>query len=179
MQRFKPSEDLEQKFIDCVDPLMTGLSAEKTAFLAGAYTCQPLGALLYDEMRAPLANAIQRDAFLESFSELFAAFQFAGNFEGYLSVFRKIFGDDCDVEFVVPGPGQLEINIVATGYALYDFIAAEIVDEEYEYNEIIDDDGDNIAFTLIKGFDSQSDLERLLYEMVPAGIYTTFTLDIG
>jgi hypothetical protein len=79
----------------------------------------------------------------------------------------------------VPAPGKLNIDIVAAGTALYDFIARIIVENEYQFDTIIDDEDDTIVFQAIKGFESQYELEQMLFEMVPAGIYTEITLTIG
>lgn len=163
----------------CAEPAMTELSEQKDDFFDGAYSCFLLGDLLYESNRSPLANAIDQTIFRESFFTIFEAFLVAGSFESYLVVFRKIFGDDVDVEFVVPGPGQLEINIEASEVILSDLLARYIEDNEYVFDEIVDWDGDNIAVQTIKGFQSQYELEQMLFEMVPTGIYTEISLTFG
>ena len=178
VQYFK-GDETEIKFFNCIDPIATILSEQKSDFFDQALTCYILGQVLYDTGRAPLANAIPRSIFAESFAGIFNAFLSAGSFESYLTVFRSIFGDDVEVEFTVPAPGKLQIDIQATGLVLFDFVSKYVMDNNYVYDEIIDDAGDNIAFQSIKGLESQYEVEQMLFELVPAGIYTEITLTIG
>lgn len=178
MQYFK-GDDTEKKFYNAGEPTLSGLSLNKDEFLAGAYKAGPLGDLLYETGRSPLANAISQDIFRLAFSEIFESFIKVGTFEAYLTVFSKIFGTEADISFVVPAPGRLQINILADGVELSDFIARYISDNAYYFDEIIDFDGDNIAFQTIKGFQSQYELEQMLFEMVPAGIFTEISLTLG
>ena len=178
MQFFK-GDDTEVKFYNSGLPILNILSTDKNEFLSGAYSSGPLGDLLFDNNRSPLANAIPREIFRQAFKEIFEAFVAVGTFEAYLTVFRKIFGDTVVVEFVVIGPGHLEINIEAEGVELSKFISRYIADNAYFYDYVIDDEDDNIVFQTIKGFQSQYELEQMLFEMVPAGIFTEITLDLG
>lgn len=178
MQNFK-GDPTELKFRAVHEAVGGALSFQKGLFFDGAYETYPLGDLLYDERRAPLANAIPRDIFRESFYTLFEQFQEAGSAESYLYVFRKIFGDEVEVEFVVPAPGKLTINIQALGFEISDFVARYIQDNAYVYDNIVDFDGNQIVFQTIKGFQSQAELEAMLFEMVPAGIFTEIHLTVG
>ena len=177
MQYFK-GDATELKMDAAGTPIMNLLSIQKDLFLAGAYTAFPLGDLIYEEGRSPLSNAILQSIFRESFPEIFEAFVVSGSFESYLTVFRKIFGDDVDVTFTIPDPGKLEIVIIASGLEISKFIAREIVDNAYVFDYVVDDVGDNIVFQTVKGFQSQYELEQMLFELVPAGIYTEITLTV-
>ena len=115
----------------------------------------------------------------KSFATIFGSFLEAGSFETYLEVFRNIFGDSVEVTFAVPAPGKLTIDIVASGLALFDLIGRTIQDDTYVIDEIVDYDGNNIVGQSIKGFETQYELEQMLFEMVPAGIYTQITLTVG
>ncbi len=178
MEYFK-GDELELKFYNAAAPTLDDLSADKDDFAAGAYSAAPLGDVLYESGRSPLANAIAQDIFRIAFKEIFEAFVVAGSLESYLTVFRKIFGEDVDVTFTIPALGKLLIDIEADEAELTNFVAKEIVDNDYQLNEVIDDEDDNIAFQTIKGFESQYELEQMLFELVPAGIYTEITLTIG
>lgn len=179
MAQFFKGDSEELKYYNSGAPILGSISLQRDSFLAGAYSSFVLGDVLFDNERSPLANAIPRNIFREAFETIFDAFVVAGTFESYLTVFRNIFGPEVDVTFTVPGPGKLNIDIVTAGVAVYDFVARTIVDDEYVYDEIIDDEGDNIIFRGIKGFESQYELEKMLFEMVPNGIYTEITLTIG
>lgn len=188
MQFFK-GDDKEKKMVQAGDEPFDQKKLQLDLYYDGCYTVFPLGDLLWTESRAPLSNAILQSIFRESFPEIFDAFVVAGSFESYLTVFRKIFGDDVEVTFTVDnlttppdpllGAGVLKIDIVAAGFELSDFITRYIEDNAYVFDEIVDYEGDNIVFQTVKGFQTQYELEQMLYEMVPAGIYTEITLSVG
>lgn len=178
MQYFK-GDDVEKKFVGSVGPLMDILSASKTDFFNNAYTCALLGDLMFAAKSAPLANAIAPSIFRIAFSEIFDAFIVAGSFESYLTVFRKIFGEDVEIDFEIPSPGRLNIDIVATGVEESPFVARYIEDNEYYFDQVVDDVGDKIVFQTIKGFTTQYELEQMLFEMVPGGVFTDIDLELG
>lgn len=179
MVQYYKGDDTELKFDAAGEPTLSALETEKDDFFDGAYACFVLGELLWDNQLSPLSRAIARDIFRESFATIFDQFRFAGTFESYMEVFRAIFGEDVEVEFTVPAPGKLQIDIAAVGIVLSDLVARRIVNNAYVLDEIVDYDGDNIALQSIKGFETQYELERMLYEMVPDGIYTEITLTVG
>ncbi len=178
MSQYFKGDDTEIKMYTAGKFATDAVGIQLDLFEDGAYDTYALGDLIFDNDLSPLANAIPRLIFREAFKEIFDAFVAVGSFEAYLTVFRKIFGDDVEVTFTVPAAGKLNIDIVATGVELSDFITRYIENNEYVIDEIIDEEGDNIAFQGLKGFQSQYELEQMLFEMVPAGIYTTITLDI-
>lgn len=179
MQKFKLTDEVEDKFIGVAGPLLNVLSGEKDEFYTDAFNAYPLGDAIYESARSPLTNAIKQEIYREAFNEIFEAFISGGSFETYLTVFRRIFGDDVGVTFTVPDPGKLLIDIEAEGVILSDFVARKIVDNAYEFDEIIDDEGDNIVFQTIKGFESQYELELMLFQMVASGIFTEISLTLG
>jgi len=179
MAQFFKGDDTERKYYESARFIAQLLSTQKSEFFEQAYGCFVLGELLYDNDYAPLSNAIPREIFRESFETIFNSFLVAGTFEAYLTVFKNIFGDDVDVTFTVPAPGKLQIDIVATGLAIYGMTVREIVDDNYEYFTLVDDVGDRIVLQAVKGFESQYELEQMLFEMVPAGIYTEISLTVG
>lgn len=178
MQFFK-GDDLEIKMETCGDQIATQLSGQKDAFFTDCYNSFPLGDLIYTIGASPLSNAIIQSVFRESFNDVFNAFSTAGCFESYISVFQKIFGADVDVEFTVPAPGELEIDITATGLEVSDFVARHIVGIDYILDTVITEASDTIEFRTVKGFQTQYELEQMLFELVPSGIYTVITLTLG
>jgi hypothetical protein len=177
-QKFK-GDETELKFEAAGSNILDALELQLDAFEAGAYTAAPLGDVLYDTERTPLANAIDRTIFRNAYPEIYEAFTVAGSFESYLSVFAKIFGDEVDVTFTVPAPGKLEIDIIADEVILSDLVSRYIADGQYNFDEIVDYDGDNVAVQTIKGFQNPYELEQMLYEMVPDGIWTSISLTFG
>lgn len=179
MQYFKPNDQLEQKFVNSFEELIAQIIAEKQAFYASAYETKPFGDMIWDAKSTPLANAIKKTIYRDFFNEIFTQFRFAGSFESYISVFKKIFGETVELEFVIPDPGKLNINITANDIVLNDFIARYISENQYFYDEIIDYDLDNIVFQNIKGFESEYEVNQMLFELVPNGIYTQIALDFA
>lgn len=179
MQKFKGDEK-ELRFIAVGDPVISDTSTAKTEFFDGAYAADPLGDLLWLTGRAPLSSAIPQNIFRRSFEALFNSFEFAGSFESYLTVFRQVFGEDVEVEFTVPGPGKLQIEITALGFEISNLVARYISENQYFFDEIITQDGiDQIIVSTVKGFQTEYELNQMLFEMVPAGIFTTIILQIG
>lgn len=178
-QFFKPTDETEKKFYQIVKTVFDILALERSTFFSNAYICDKLGEIIWDSKRAPLTNAMKREIFSTSFEGIVDAFISAGTFESYLTVFRKIFGEDVEVTFTVPAPGKLNIDIVASGVEISDFIAREIIEDEYQYFDVVTQDDEEIVFQTVKSFTSQYELEQMLYEMVPGGIYTEITLDLG
>lgn len=188
MAQFFKGDETELKFYNSAKPVIDILSAQKDLMSAGLFEAAPLGDVLYDSKISPLANAIDRDIFREAFKKIFESFTVAGSFEGYITVFKKIFGDDVDLTFTVSAPGKLQIDILATGIELSDFVARYISDNTYMFDEVIADEQDpddpevhfdTIAFQSIKGFQSQYELEQMLFEMVPGGVFTEINLSLG
>lgn len=179
MQNFK-GDAIELKFRAVAEAVGGALSTEKHDMFEDCFECFILGDLLYDTGRAPLANAIPREIFRQIFATVFDQFVLAGSAESYLFVFRKIFGDDVEVTFTVPAPGKLQIDIQAVGIELNNFGVRHIEDNTYVLDDLITQSGtDNIVFQTVKGFQSEYELEQMLFEMVPAGIYTIINLTLG
>lgn len=177
--QFYKGDETELKFYESGNGVFEQINAQKDLFYDQAYSAFDLGGVIYDLKASPLSNAIKRETFREAFKEIFEAFQNSGTFESYINIFTKIFGETVVIDFTVPAPGKLNIDITADGVLLYDFAAREIVDNEYVFDEVIDNEDDNIVFQTIKGFTSQYELETMLFELVPGGIYTTISLTVG
>lgn len=175
MQNYK-GDAKELKFEAAFAGILTQIYGQRTDLFEEAYNCYILGEVLYDSERSPLANAIPRAIFRESFATVFDAFTAPGSFEGYITVFQNIFGATVDIVFTVPAPGKLQIDITAAGIEYKTFNARRIVSNAYVLEPVVTYLGDNIVFKSVKGFESQYELEQMLFEMVPAGIYTEITL---
>lgn len=178
MQYFK-GDELEVQIDGLVAPYLSVVSASYDEFFSGAYSAQPLGEIIFDNELAPLTNAIRRDVFLQSFTQIFNSWAFAGTFESYLETFVSIFGESVEVEFTIPDPGKLIIDITTSGLTEFLGIVREIEDNAYVYYELVDDEGDNIVFTGVLGLETEQEVVTMLYTMVPNGIYTEVSLTIG
>lgn len=130
VQLFK-GDALELKMAEVGLAPANSIALSLDLFFQGAYSSRPLGEFLYDQNRIPLVNAIKREIFIQSFRELLDAFAYAGTLESYISLFKKIFGEDVQIEFTMQGPSG--------GLAEYAFI-----DDEGDF--IVDGDGDVLYF---------------------------------
>lgn len=178
MQYFK-GDGIELKYIAATEPIMNPVGVSLNDFYNNAFGCYVLGDVIWDSKRSPLANAIPKNIFRESFAEIYETFLEAGSFEGYISVFKKIFGESSGITFTIPGPGKLNILIEADQIVIENLIERHIVDNDWVFDELINDEGDNIAVRSVKGMSSQYDVEQMLFELVPNGIYTEITLTVG
>jgi len=172
MTQFFKGDDQEKQFYQGAFPVFDGISSDKDAFFVDAFNCFKLGEVLYDSGAVPMSKAIPRDVFRQSFAALFDSFVVAGSFESYLAFFKEVFGDDVIVEFTVPAPGKLQIDVLATGVVLNDFTTDD-------GDTVTDQDGDNIEFQTVEGFNSEYELKQMLFEMVPDGIVMTPTLSVS
>jgi hypothetical protein len=178
MNYFK-GDELELKMYNAGLPALQAISLGLEEAFLGIYECVPMGELLWDEQRVPLTNAIKREIFIQCFKQVFEAWTFCGTFESYLLVFRKIFGDDASIEFTVPGPGKLQIDIETFGAAINPIVVREISGGSYTIYNLVDEVGDNICAQTTLGIETQYELEKILFSMVPNGIYTEISLTIG
>jgi hypothetical protein len=178
MQSFKETDEIERRMVEAGTPLLDLLSSDRTEFYNGAFQAFPLGDIFINLNNAPLARAIPPEAFRKSFFAIFQLFTRPGTFEYYLTVFRAIFGDGVDVAFAIPAPGQLEINIETLTESLDTFTARTIIDNAYVYDQVIDHDSDFIVFQGTQGLKTQDEIDKLMKELQPAGVYVEADLTL-
>ncbi len=178
LQAFKETDLVEPKVRDAILPFSNLRDSELDEFFLGAYECFILGDVLYLTGH-PLSGVIQQDVFRMSFPAIHELFTRPGTFEFYLDVFRSVWGEDVEIEFMVPAPGVLQINIDALVVIEYTALFREIVDNVYVFSEWVDDEGDNIIFQGTQGIKTQEEAEALVNEFRPAGIWTETTLSIS
>lgn len=177
-QYFKDTDEKEKKFALCFSPILEDINRSLDQFHDGAYTCFKLGEVLLALKRSPMVGVVSDETFIQSFAAIHQFFTRPGTFEFYLEVFRKIWGDDVEVEFTIPEPGKLEIAIDALS-ASEDFAMARyIVDNQYFFDELIDHEGDNLIFQTTQGIKTQAETDALLRELHPVGVWVEATLTV-
>lgn len=129
VQMFK-GDDRELQMYRVANAPCVAIGLALDQFYEDIYSCVPLGEFLYDEGRVPLANAIKREVFVKCFKQLLDAFAVAGTFESYITVLKKVFGEDVLIDFIAQG---------GSGLVEYAF---EYDDDEF----IVDHDGDILFF---------------------------------
>lgn len=179
MQNFKASDTIEKKFENAAKGILDDIGVSLDDFEANGYDADPLGAVIYDNQRAPLSNAIIRNVFLDAFNEIFTSFTFAGSFETYIDIFEKIFGPSVVLTFTVPSAGRLQIEIEASEIEVFDFVVRRIVNNQYVFDNLVTQDSDQIQLRTVKGFETEEEVETMLFETVPQGVFTEITLTVA
>lgn len=67
----------------------------------------------------------------------------------------------------------MQIAITASGVSISPMIVDYIENNAYIFDNIVDHDGDNICFQSVFGIETEYELEKMLFSMVPEGIYTS------
>ncbi len=179
IQRFKPNDPVETKTLAAIVPTIEALTDDHDDFYEGAFTAAPLGDVLFDLERDPLAGVIDPITFRESFWAIHQLFTRPGTFEFYLTLFRAIWGEDVEVTFTIPSPGVLQIGIAGELESeTKNLVAREVVGVDYVYHKFITQDGDYILTQGYRGLKTQADADRLIAELAVQGIYTTLTLTL-
>lgn len=178
MQPFKANDQTEQKLTAAAGGVLDRISSDRSDLLHGAFQCFKLGEVLFDLDRDPLAGVITRETYRSSFFAIHDLFTRPGTFEFYLEVFRAIWGPEVEVEFTVPGPGRLQINIQALTIITEPFLQRRIVDNQYVFEEVTDHDGDPILFQVTQGIKTQSETDALMFELQTGGVFVETTLVI-
>lgn len=177
MQRFKENDPTESDVYGLFLPSLEALGLDRNSFFTDAYLCTDLGGVLYDLERDPLVNVVSRAVYRDSFPALHDLFTRPGTFEFYLALFRKIFADDADITFTIPGPGQLNINVEAITEQNFNLMARRIESLVYIYEQVITSDtSDKIQVQGIRGIKTQAEMDSLTVEISVYGIFTTITL---
>jgi hypothetical protein len=176
IQPFKGNDVTEQKMRAALVPVAEELVEARDDFYNGAYECYKLGDVLYDTNRHPMVGVISKETFREIFPQINQAFKRPGIFEYYLDLLRAIYGEDVVVNFEIPAPGVLYINIQGLVVTNYNFVAREISGGEYFYSPVVDHDGDNILFQHTDGLKTQSEIDSIMKEISPQGIYVKANL---
>lgn len=179
LQAFKENDVLERKVRDAILPFPNLRDSELDLFYEGAFTCFALGDVLYLTLRDPMAGVITQEVYRMAFPAIHQLFTRPGTFEFYLEVFRTVWGEEVDVEFTVPAPGKLFIDIAALNVTPYIALARRIVDDAYIYDELLDDEGDNIIFQGSQGIKTEEEAVALVNEFYPAGLWVETTLSFS
>lgn len=177
-QFFKSNDELEQKVYSAFSPSTDAMGDELDDFYDSANETYPLGDALYILERDPMAGVILPETFRESFPEIHDQFTRPGVFEFYLNVLSKIWGETADIEFSVPAPGKLNINIEALTLELLTFSARKIEDNTYIFEDILTQSGDTLVFQGTQGIKDQREADALIREIAPQGIYTQVILEV-
>lgn len=183
-QNFK-GDPTELKFYNAGREAFDSCTIAKDQFFAGAYTAGDFMLMLYDAGRMPFVARVPRDTFVSFIRQAIPNSRFMGTFESYLFILRSIFGANVGVQFTVPDPGQLEVEVNAAGfssrdvpsaYVDFDWVAKRIEGSSVFIDELVTSDGEQMILSAITGIETEGQLQALFAELIPAGILTTITL---
>lgn len=152
------------------------VSAALDQFEAGGFSASDFLLMLYDEGRMPFSNRIPRESFVSFYREALLNFPVTGTFDAYQFILKKVFGDSTEVLFEVPAAGKLEILVNAGSEVEFDAFVTLLQSGAFVDYDLVDSLGNNIVFRGISGIDTEYKLQLLLSELIPAGVFTTFTL---
>lgn len=176
IQPFKETDELEATVTSVFVPSIDAFEADLLAFFENIYTCRPLGEILFANKNNPLVNVVPEEVFVTSYPTIFEFFKRPLGYESWLTLLRKIFGEEVEIEFDVPEPGILVINIGALVIENADALARVIEDGQYGYDEIITQpDSDNLAFQAPQGL-TQQELDALINSLPIFGVSVQATL---
>lgn len=176
LQAFKANDTIEPKVRDAALPTLEDLGAERDTFYEEAYEAFPLGDVLYDLARDPLAGVLARGTFRTSFFAIHELFTRPGTFEFYLEVFRAIWGEDADVTFSVPAPGKLLITIGEITLGDFELLARRIEGAVYVYDTLTDQAGETLIVRDFLGVKTEAEVDALVHEISPAGVWVQASL---
>jgi hypothetical protein len=174
-QKFK-GDAVELQMEAAAAPAFDICSAALDDFYTLGYDSAPFLLMLYDQARAPYSDRVPRDSFVSFIKEALIRFPFTGTFETYIFIIRAIFGEDSGILFDVPAPGKMSMLVSANASIGFDFIGRELTDGVYQTFSLVNGDGDTLLFTGISGIDNEYELNLLLSELIPAGIYPEVSL---
>lgn len=175
VQNFK-GDNLELKFQSVGNPIFDLADSSLDDFYSEGFESTPFLLMLYDEGRMPFSNRIPREAFVDFIKQALKRFPVTGIFETYLFVLRSLFGEMSEINFEIPSPGKLEIDINAIASTTFDFIGREFIDGSYTFFNIVDEDGNILQFRGIPGLSTEYELYLLFSEIMPAGIVPVIAL---
>ncbi len=177
IQAFKETDTTEAAIQNFLMPVLDILGVDRDTFYSECFESYLFGDVLFDLSRDPLVDVITQEVYRASFPAIHELFTRPGTFEFYISVFRKVFPEDVDIQFEIPDPGKLEITLNALTLAQFYLLTRRIVADVYVYENLVTSGAnEKILVRGTSGIKTQSEIEGLVAEISAYGIYTTVTL---
>jgi hypothetical protein len=175
-QNFK-GDSTELKYQAAGEPAFEVTRVSLHEFFQGCYDTDAFLLMLYDSGRMPFSNRVPREAFVNFIRQAIPDFPATGTFEVYIFMIKALFGDSASILFTVPAAGKLEIEVNAPGSSLeFDWFAKDIVGGDTILTQMVTHDSEEFLFNGISGIETEAQLQILLGELEPIGIYTTLSL---
>lgn len=175
-QNFK-GDATELKYQAAGEPAFELTRVSLHEFFQGCFDCDEFLLMLYDSGRMPFSSRVPREAFVSFIRQALPDFPKTGTFEVYIFMIKALFGDTATIQFTVPAAGKLEIEVNAPGSSLaFDWVAKEIAGGATILTDMVTSYDEEFLFNGISGIESEAQLQILLQELQPLGIYTTLAL---
>ncbi len=175
-QNFK-SDDIELIYQAAGEPAFEITRVSLHEFFEFCFDADEFLLMLYDAGRMPFSSRVPREAFVNFIRQAIPDFPATGTFEVYIFMIDALFGDSATIQFTVPAAGKLAIEVNAPGSSLeFDWVAKEIEGGVTMLTQLATLDGDLFVLNGISGIETEAQLQILLAELQPAGIYTTLAL---
>ena len=171
VQYFK-GDETELKFYNSAAPLMDATSADLSAFSEDAYLAADFLLMLYDAGRFPFSDRVPRAAFVSFIKGCISNSNFIGTYESYIFLVKSIFGADSEVFFEETDPGVLNMTVSTTSSVAFDFVVLD----GSTITTLLTAEGETLSLFGIAGIENEAELNALLAEFVPAGIYPNIEL---
>lgn len=177
MDYFKETDQSERDIAEVIEQISDPISNNLEDFFKGAYTAYPLGDAIYLAGADPTTRVLSQEFYRTAFFAIHDLFTRAGTFEFYLEVFRAIWGEDVQVDFVIPSAGVLLINLEVVDTVESQLIFRQIIGNVYEYNEAVTTgENDNIMVQISQGPRTQEEIDIFIRELHPNGIFVRANL---
>ncbi len=170
IKQFKATDTQAVKVDTAISQMTSAIQSDRSALKTNCLDCYVLGDVLYTLNAHPLASVLTQEIFRVSMRAITEFFKKPGTFEFYLSVFRAIWGEDVSVEFTIPFPGKLVINIDAASITNYTLQARIIELGVYNFYDLLTTDtADNIVVRDQTGIKTQAEVDNMMRELNPRG----------
>lgn len=171
VQYFK-GDETELKFYQAGAPLMDAISLDLTSFSEEAYAAADFLLMLYDEGRFPFSDRVPREAFVAFIMGCISNSNFIGTYESYIFLIQSIFGAQSTIFFDETDPGKLNLTVSTSSSLEFDFVVLD----GSTITTLLTADGETLSLFGIAGIENEAELNALLAEFVPAGIYPNIEL---
>lgn len=171
MKQLFNGDDLELKFSGSFDLVFADMKEALLAIIGKAYGAKALGYTLYDGNTSPLNGVIERETFALYYDDIFKTFPYAGTFESYIFILKKIFGEEAEISFTKLAPAALQIDITSDRNTFFKWIESVV-----SKSAITDESGNAVYFRRALGMTDYYKVRSILNIFKHPGVYLEFNI---
>lgn len=166
-------DSLELKFCGSFDLVFKDMRTALLALLEKSYGDKALGYTLYDAPATPLNSVFERDVFALYYDAIFKSFPYAGSFESYIFILKKLFGEQAGITFEILAPAAIRIEIASDKNTWFKWIESII-----QKIKISDDNGNIIHFRRALQMTDHYKVRSILNIFKNPGVYIEFNISL-